>query len=100
MTGKSPNESDDLEGDIERWTDQYFKKTRAIVQRNGDARVTYAVFMRRPVSYAPRLMIDWLHRVAAERGVSFEIESSFQEGDWAGAGEPLLYLSGPLSQLV
>ncbi|MDP6832796.1 MAG: nicotinate phosphoribosyltransferase [Alphaproteobacteria bacterium] len=100
MTGKSPNESDDLEGDIERWTDQYFKKTRAIVQRNGDAQVTYAVFMRRPVSYAPRLMIDWLERIAAERNVEFKIESCFEEGDWAGAGEPLLYLTGPLSELV
>ena len=100
MTGKSPNESNDLEGDIDRWTDQYFKKTRAIVQRNGDAEVTYAVFMRRPVSFAPRLMIDWLNRVAAERGVTFNIQKCFDEGDWVGAGEPLLYLSGPLSELV
>ncbi len=100
MTGKSPNESDDLEGDIDRWTDQYFKKTRAIVQRNGDAEVTYAVFMRRPVSFAPRLMIDWLNQVAAEREVTFNIQKCFDEGDWVGAGEPLLYLSGPLSELV
>lgn len=100
MAGKSPNESDDLEGDIDRWTDQYFKKTRTIVQRNGDAQVTYAVFMRRPVSFAPRLMIDWLNQVAAERGVTFNIEKCFEEGDWVGAGEPLLYLSGPLSELV
>lgn len=100
MAGKSPNESDDLEGDIDRWTDQYFKKTRTIVQRNGDAQVTYAVFMRRPVSFAPRLMIDWLNQVATERGVTFNIEKCFEEGDWVGAGEPLLYLSGPLSELV
>ncbi len=100
MTGKSPNESDDLEGDIDRWTDQYFKKTRAIVQRNGDAEVTYAVFMRRPVSFAPRMMIDWLNQVAAEREVTFNIQKCFDEGDWVGAGEPLLYLSGPLSELV
>ncbi len=100
MTANSPNQSDDLEGDIDRWTDQYFKKTRAIVQRNGDAQVTYAVFMRRPVSFAPRLMIDWLNQVAAERGVTFDIQQCFEEGDWVGAGEPLLYLSGPLSELV
>ena len=100
MTGKSPNESNNLEGDIDRWTDQYFKKTRAIVQRNGDAEVTYAVFMRRPVSFAPRLMIDWLNQVAAEREVTFNIQKCFDEGDWVGAGEPLLYLSGPLSELV
>ncbi len=100
MTANSPNQSKDLEGDIDRWTDQYFKKTRAIVQRNGDAQVTYAVFMRRPVSFAPRLMIDWLNQVAAERGVTFNIQQCFEEGDWVGAGEPLLYLSGPLSELV
>ncbi len=100
MTSRNPNGDDDLEGDVDRWTDQYFKKTRTIVQRNGDAQVTYAVFMRRPVSFAPRLMIDWLQRIAAERGVTFDIETCFEEGDWVGAGEPLLYLSGPLSQLV
>ena len=100
MTANSPNQSKDLEGDIDRWTDQYFKKTRAIVQRNGDAQVTYAVFMRRPVSFAPRLMIDWLNQGAAERGVTFNIQQCFEEGDWVGAGEPLLYLSGPLSELV
>jgi nicotinate phosphoribosyltransferase len=92
--------NDDLEGDIDRWTDQYFKKTRAIVQKNGDTEVTYALFMRRPVSFAPRLMIDWLKRIAAERNTVFEIETCFEEGAWAGAGEPLLYLSGPFSQLV
>ncbi|MFP6748300.1 MAG: nicotinate phosphoribosyltransferase [Alphaproteobacteria bacterium] len=91
---------DDLEGDIDRWTDQYFKKTRAIVQKNGDTEVTYALFMRRPVSFAPRLMIDWLQRIAAERNTVFEIETCFEEGAWAGAGEPLLYLSGAFSQLV
>ncbi len=91
---------DDLEGDVDRWTDQYFKKTRTIVQRNGDTEVTYAVFMRRPVSFAPRLMIDWLNRIAAERNTTFEIDTCFEEGAWAGAGEPLLYLSGPFSQLV
>jgi nicotinate phosphoribosyltransferase len=100
MTGKSPNGVDDLEGDVDRWTDQYFKKTRTIVKRYGDAQVTYAVFMRRPVNFAPRLMIDWLQRIAADRGTTFKIEICFEEGDWVGAGEPLLYLSGPLSQLV
>jgi len=92
--------NDDLEGEIKRWTDQYFNKARTIVQRNGDTRVTYAVFMRRPVSFAPRLMIEWLNRVAEQRNTTFEIEACFEEGAWAGAGEPLLYLSGAFSELV
>jgi nicotinate phosphoribosyltransferase len=86
--------------DIARWTDVYFARTKAIVGRFGDKRVTYAVFMRRPVVSAPRLMIEWLEAVAAERGVRFDIELNYPEGKWVGAGEPLLYLSGPLYHLV
>ena len=41
---------------IEQWTDQYFLKTKAVVRKFGDARVTYAIFMRRPVISAPRLI--------------------------------------------
>ena len=31
------------------WSDSYFLRTRQVVQRYGDARVKYALFMRRPV---------------------------------------------------
>ena len=34
---------------ISRWTDAYFNRTRDIVEKFGDSRVTYAIFMRRPV---------------------------------------------------
>ena len=93
-------ESEGRESEIKCWTDQYFNKTREIVQRNGDTQVTYAIFMRRPVSFAPRLMIEWLNHIAKERNTKFEIETCFEEGAWAGAGEPLLYLSGSFLQLV
>ncbi|MDP7642699.1 MAG: nicotinate phosphoribosyltransferase [Alphaproteobacteria bacterium] len=92
---KSPSQAD-----ITRQTDRYFVKTREAVGRFGDKNVTYAIFMRRPVCYAPRLIIEWLHSVAAERGTKFEINSRFEEGDWVGAGEPLLFISGPLYHLV
>ena len=92
--------SEGLESEIKCWTDQYFNKTREIVQRNGDTQVTYAIFMRRPVSFAPRLMIEWLNHIAKERNTKFVIETCFEEGAWAGAGEPLLYLSGSFLQLV
>ncbi|MDP6475664.1 MAG: nicotinate phosphoribosyltransferase [Alphaproteobacteria bacterium] len=88
------------QADITRQTDRYFVKTREAVGHFGDKNVTYAVFMRRPVCYAPRLIIEWLHSVAAERGTEFDIKSRFQEGDWVGAGEPLLFISGPLYHLV
>ena len=86
--------------DIARRTDTYFKRTREIVARFGDSRVTYAVFMRLPVCFAPRLMVEWLENVAARRGVEFDVELNAREGEWVGAGEPLLYLTGPLVELV
>ena len=82
------------------WTDHYFNKTKAAVGRFGDQRVTYALFMRRPVVSAPRLAIAWLKEMAASRKTSFEIDLRYQEGRWVGAGEPLMYLSGSLQHLV
>src|SRR5712671_261775 len=81
-------------------TDSYFLKTKAIVGRFGDREATYAVFMRRPVICTPRLAIEFLERVAAERGTRFEIELNYPEAAWVGAGEPILYVTGPLAQLV
>ena len=89
-----------VDGDIPRWTDHYFLRTKEAARRFGDKRVTYAVFMRRPVVSAPKLAIDWLNAVAAERRTRFEIELNYSEGKWVGAGEPILYVSGSLVQLV
>jgi nicotinate phosphoribosyltransferase len=86
--------------DIPRLTDAYFLRTKEVVRRFGDRHVTYAVFMRRPVICTPRLMIEFLESVAAERKTEFKIELSHAEGDWVGAGEPLVYLSGSLFHLV
>ncbi len=88
------------DGEIEAKTDAYFNRTRAIVTRFGDRRVTYAVFLRRPVVCAPALMVAWLEAVAAERGVRFEIELTHQEGAWVGAGEPLAYITGSFAALA
>jgi nicotinate phosphoribosyltransferase len=82
------------------WTDHYFLRTKQAVERFGDRRVTYAVFMRRPVISAPRLAVDWLKEVAAARNTVFDIEVNYAEGRWVGAGEPLLYLGGSLANLV
>ena len=86
--------------EVARYTDHYFTRTRKAIARFGDARVTYALFLRRPVCFAPRLMIDWLEAVAAERDTEFAIDCRFEEGEWVGAGEPLLYLSGSFRHLV
>ncbi|MBX6744514.1 MAG: nicotinate phosphoribosyltransferase [Acetobacteraceae bacterium] len=80
-------------------TDVYFNRTRVIVERYGDCRVTYAVFLRRPVISAPRLAVEWLQAVAKARNTSFDIEVMHPEGTWVGAGDPILYLTGSLAQL-
>ena len=90
---------DALAADIARRTDSYFNRTRQVVARFGDKRVTYAVFLRRPVISAPRLMVEWLERVARERATRFDMEVMYEEGDWVGAGEPILYLTGSFEQL-
>ena len=89
----------DLAADIAARTDAYFNRTRRIVARFGDKRVTYAVFMRRPVVSAPRLMVEWLETAATARGTAFDIELLYPEGAWAGAGEPLAYITGSLVAL-
>jgi len=90
----------DFEAEIARRTDRYFAKTRATVAKFGDTSVTYAIFMRRPVILTPRLMVEWLQTAAQVRGVRIDIDLVHAEGDWVGAGEPLVYLSGSLHELV
>ncbi len=90
---------DDTESNIARWTDVYFKRTKSIVEKYGDVDVTYAVFLRRPVISAPRLAVEWLERIAAMRGFKIDIELVYAEGRWVGAGEPLMYITGPMSKL-
>lgn len=89
-----------LEQEIAARTDHYFRRTKEAVRRHGDKRVTYAVFMRRPVISCPRLMLDWMESVAAARGARFEFEIHHPEGAWVGAGDPLMYISGSLFHLV
>src|ERR1700739_2066582 len=88
-----------LEQDITARTDRYFNRTGRIVARFGDKRVTYAVFLRRPVISAPRLMTEWLQTVAASRNTTIDIDLMYPEGSWVGAGEPLVYITSSLVQL-
>ncbi len=96
---KTTKTAAELAVDIAARTDAYFNRTKAVVQRYGDCRVTYAVFMRRPVISAPRLMLDWLAEVACARGTVFDIDVIHPEGGWVGAGEPMVYISGSMVEL-
>jgi nicotinate phosphoribosyltransferase len=97
MDGLLPAEPDAA---IAARTDTYFNRTKAIVAAHGDCRVTYAVFLRRPVISAPRLTLDWLNGVAEARGTRFDIELMHEEGEWVGAGDPIIYLTGSFVQLA
>ena len=92
-TGPSPEELPGL-------TDTYFRNTQRIVETNGDCEVEYAVFMRRPVTYAGRLAVGWLQAMAAHRGATVDVEEPHVEGAWVGSGEVLCYLRGPFAVLV
>lgn len=88
------------DGEVSRWTDTYLNRTRRAVASFGDCQVTYAVFMRRPVVSAPRLMTDWLSAIARTRGVTIGIDLEYEEGRWIGAGEPIAYITGSFEHLV
>ena len=90
----------EMDADIAARTDAYFARTKDVVARFGDKSVTYAVFLRRPVVSAPRLMLDWLGRLAADRGVRFDTDLVHPEGEWVGAGEPIAFISGSFAALV
>lgn len=85
---------------IHKYTDSYFNRTKEIVKRYGDVAVTYAIFMRRPVISAPKIMLDWLETVLKHRGQDYTIDLLYPEGSWVGAGDPILYLTGSFENLV
>jgi nicotinate phosphoribosyltransferase len=86
--------------DITHRTDAYFTRTREVVERFGDVTVTYAVFLRRPVIAAARPMIEWLDQVAEAKGARFAYGMRHPEGQWVGAGDPILTITGSFAALV
>lgn len=87
-------------GTVQAWTDKYFSRTRAVIERFGDVEVTYAVFLRRPVLAATRIAREWLQSVVPADGPGIHVEEPFAEGDRVGAGEPVLFMTGRFSVLV
>ena len=81
-------------------TDHYFLKSKEIIKKYGDLNVTYAVFIRRPGIIALKLAVDWIKSVAKERGIKIITSTPFKEGEYFGAGEPILYIKGSFKNLV
>jgi nicotinate phosphoribosyltransferase len=100
MAADRPELETILGADIAARTDAYFSRMRVVVSRYGDKRVTYAVFLRRPVISAPRLMVEWLEQAATARATEFAVDVMYPEGTWVGAGEPLVYVTGSLLLLA
>jgi len=90
----------ELDRFLELNTDHYFKKTKNIIIHNGDVEVVYAIFMRRPVLFCPKMAIEWLKAIEKIRKTKFDITMCYEEGSWVGAGQPLMYIKGLFSQLV
>jgi nicotinate phosphoribosyltransferase len=85
---------------VSRFADKYFLRTKDIVERFNDTVVTYAVFMRRPVTSATKLAVYWLEEMAKSRKTIVNIDVRHKEGAWIGAGEPIVYITGSLFHLV
>ena len=92
------------EEEIASRTDAYFRATKTLVENAAqglrDEEVTYAIFLRRPILAACGVATAWLQRVAEARGVPITIKARYDEGEWVGAGEPLLWITGRFSALV
>ena len=89
----------EMGADIAARTDSYFTRTRKILERFGDKRVTYAIFMRRPVICAPAIMVNWIEAAARERGIPVQLSVTQPEGDPIAANTPIAYLSGSMVNL-
>ena len=85
---------------INSHTDNYFLKSKEIIKKYGDLNVTYAVFIRRPGIVALKLAVDWIKSIAKERGIKINTSTPFKEGEYFGAGEPILYIKGSFKNLV
>ncbi len=87
---------------IAAWTDKYFMKTakiaaQAVSDDGGDGtEVTYALFNRQPLIFAPGYVLSWLDRVAKTAGFQIRADLRYDEGDRVDAGEPALFLTGPM----
>ena len=86
--------------EVERYTDHYFNRTKQVIGRFTACRVTYAIFMRRPVVFAPRLALQWLEELGRSRNTSVDLDLRYGEGKWVGAGEPMMYITGSFFHLV
>ncbi len=85
---------------IARRTDAYFAKTAEIVAAHGDARVTYAVFLRSDAVVAIDRAIEFLEQIyPAGAEIPLSLTRAVPEGTVLTSGKPMLYVTGSLVAL-
>ena len=82
-------------GPIESQTDKYFTNTHRIVSANGDAKVTFAIFMRRRVVAAFEPAIRLIRHFVPD----VEIRHFYQEGDIVPSESKMLEITGSMARL-
>lgn len=83
---------------ISAWTDKYFTHTKNALK--SPPIVTYGVFVRRPAMMVSKLAIEWLQDVADKQNFKIDIKKNYEEGDAVGAGDPMLYITARMNNLV
>lgn len=81
---------------VAKRTDKYFTKSRKIVEKNGEAEVTYAVFLRREIVVAVQPAIDLIETLCPEATVT----RHYEEGTMLPSETKIFSISGPMSKLV
>ena len=85
----------DAAGAIETITDKYFTNTRRIVDQNGSARASYAVFMRRRVIAALAPATRLLARYVPEA----DVEIFYGEGEIVPSEKKLMQIDVPFARM-
>ena len=81
-------------------TDAYFAKTAAIVAANGDARVTYAVFLRSDAVVAIDRALDFLREAYPnDTEIPLSVKRAVPEGTLLASGKPMVWITGSLVAL-
>lgn len=83
---------------LSSWTDKYFTRSKEAIQN--PPVVTYGVFVRRPTFMASALAVNWLKDVAQTQNFKIDIKANYSEGDFVGAGDPMLYITGRMDHLL
>ena len=82
-------------GTLDQLTDKYFTNTQLVVEANGDAEVTYAVFLRRRSIAA----LDAVVRLVERLVPAARVKRFYQEGEIVPAERKMLEITGPMSRL-